>query len=341
MIKDEKLNIYENIKNEVIKNILENDLIQNKDKIVVAVSGGPDSMCLLTILNDLKKTFLDMYNISYDIIVAHVNHGIRKESDSEKEYVENFCKKLNVPFYYLKEDVEDLAKKKKMSIEACGRDVRYEFFDKVKKETNSTKIAVAHNLDDNVETILLNIIRGCGLKGLIGMDFFSNYIIRPLITIEKKYILEYNIYQNLNPCFDKTNEENEYLRNKVRNLLIPTLQKEYNENFSNNIIRMKEILTNDENFLEEYTNNILEKCVTKKEDKILFNIDILLNTHISIALRGIREIINMKLGNLDGISNIHINDIYKLLKNHIKGKKYIIGNKFTIEILKKNIAIIY
>lgn len=342
MIKDEKLDIYTNIKNEVRKNILDNKLIQNNDRIVVAVSGGPDSMCLLTILNDLKEIFAREYEISYELIVAHVNHMIREESDSEKEYVESVCNKLRLPFYYLKEDVEALAKKEKLSVEACGRKVRYDFFDKIKKKTKATKIATAHNLDDNVETILLNIIRGCGLKGLIGMNFWHNDIIRPLLTIEKKYILEYNIYQNLKPCFDNTNNENIYLRNKIRNILIPLIEKEYNSNFSNNIIRMKDVLTNEENFLKEYTNNILSECIiTKCKDKIVFKSRILIDCHIAISFRCIREIINLKVGNLNEISNVHISDIYKLLKNNIKGKKYIIGNKFTFEILGKDKAVIY
>ena len=229
-----------------------------------------------------------------------------------------------------------------MSVEECGRKVRYDFFEKVKKETGASKIAVAHNQDDNVETILLNLIRGCGLKGLTGMDFLTNYIIRPLLTIEKKDILEYNIYQNLNPCIDITNNQNIYVRNKIRNILIPEINKEYNSNFSNNVIRMKEILLNEENFLKEYTNNILSECViTKKNDKILFDTKLIIDSHIAISYRIIREIINMKVGNLVSIGNIHINDIYKLLKNNLKGKKYIMGNKFTIEIISKNKAVIY
>lgn len=338
----EKLNIEDKIKNEVLKNIIENNLIQNNDKIVVGVSGGPDSMCLLNVLKDLKEKLENEYSINYKLVVAHINHGIRKESNDEKIYVENFCKKINIPFYYLKEDVESLSKKEKLSVEACGRKVRYNFFSKIKRETNSTKIAVAHNLNDNVETIMLNLIRGCGLKGLIGMDFKTDDIIRPLLNIEKKDILEYNKYTKLNPCFDYTNDENIYLRNKIRNILVPKITNEYNENFSNNIIRMKEILSNDENFLEEYTNNILSKCIIEKEkNKVVFDTNILLKEHIAISYRLIREIISLQNGNLDGISYVHLQDIYILLKNNIKGKKYIIGNKFTIENLGKNKTVIY
>ena len=231
MIKDERLDICKRIQKEVSNNIIQNNLIKNNDKIVVAVSGGPDSMCLLTVLNDLKSLFKKKYNINYELVVAHVNHSIRLESENEKIYVENVCEKLNIPFFYLKENVEAISKERKISVEACGRKIRYKFFNDVKNKTNATKIAVAHNLNDNVETVLLNLIRGCALKGLTGMDFLSNEIIRPLLTIEKKYILEYNIFQNLNPCFDYTNNENIYLRNKIRNILIPLLEKEYNSNF--------------------------------------------------------------------------------------------------------------
>ena len=172
----------------------------------------------------------------------------------------------------------------------------------------------------------------------------NKYITKQQLLEAKEYkdILEYNKYTKLNPCFDYTNNENIYLRNKIRNILVPKITNEYNENFSNNIIRMKEILSNDENFLTEYTNNILSRCViNKSEERILFNSKIIVDSHIAISYRLIRQIINMKLGNLETISNIHINDVYKLLKNNIKGKKYIIGNKFTIEILDKNKAVIY
>ena len=159
------------INNKVEETIIKNSLINNNDKIVVAVSGGPDSMCLLNVLCDLKNTFKEKYNICYELFVAHVNHMIREESEYEKEYVENFCKLKNIPFYYLKKDVKKISKELKISEEACGRMVRYDFFEEVREKTNSTIIATAHNLNDDVETILLNIIRGTGLNGLTGIDY--------------------------------------------------------------------------------------------------------------------------------------------------------------------------
>lgn len=340
--KENKDGLVNNILEIVKNNIIDNNLIKNGDKIVVAVSGGPDSMCLLNTLYLLKNVIKEEFNIQYDFIVAHVNHMIRKESDDEKIYVENYCKKLNIPFFYLKENVVEMSKKIKMSEEACGRKIRYDFFEKVLQENNCTKIATAHNLNDDVETILLNIIRGCGLKGLNGMDFKYKNIIRPLVNIAKKDIMEYNILQNLNPCIDKTNFENKYVRNKIRNLLIPTLETEYNGNIVSNIIRMKTILQKDEDFLKKYTENVVKNSIIDNNiSSVKFDFSIILKEHESIKYRAIRAIIELKLGNLDGIENIHVMDIFKLLENNIKGKKYIIGNKFTIEIVKKNIAIIY
>ena len=325
----------ETIINIVKENIINNNLIKENDKVIVAVSGGPDSMCLLDTLNRLKD------ELKFSLVVAHVNHGIRKESDDEKIYVEKYCKARNISFRYLKVDVPKISKERKISEETCGRNIRYEFFEKVREEENADVIAVAHNLNDNVETIMLNIIRGCGLKGLVGMDFKFNKIIRPLLTIEKKDILLYNNKLELNPCFDKTNEEEIYARNKIRLSIIPKIQ-ELNPNFVDSISRMKNIIKDDNDFIEKYTDNIFENVIIDEdESKIVFDFSKFMNEHDSIKSRIIRKIIERKISNLDGIENIHILDISKLLSKNIKGKKYIIGNKFTIEIIKKNIAVIY
>ena len=337
-----KENIFEYILTKIEQNIIDNNLVKDNDKIVVGVSGGPDSMCLLDSLIKLKNKFYEKYNISYSLVVAHVNHMIREESKGEKIYVENFCKKYDIPFYYLEEDVKVNSKKEKMSEEAYGRKIRYEFFEEVRVKENATVIATAHNMDDDIETILLNMIRGTGLKGLTGMNYKYKNIIRPLLNIEKSDILEYNTRYELNPCIDKTNFENIYSRNKIRNVLIPTLKEEYNSNIKQSIIRMKSILEKDEDFLDNYTQNLVnDALIDNNINSIKFNFSGFMKEHDSIKLRTLRKLLETKCGTLDGIGNIHIMDIKELLENNIKGKKYIIGNKFTIEIIKKNIGIIY
>lgn len=337
----ENKNVVDAIETELENNIIRKSLIDDGDKLVVAVSGGPDSMCLLTSLIDLKEILEKQYSIKYSIVVAHVNHMIREESEKEKEYVENYCKKENIPFYYLKKDVKTLSRQERMSEEAYGRMIRYDFFNEVLEKEKAQKIVTAHNANDDIETILLNIFRGCGLKGLTGIEFKYKNIIRPLITVGKKDIMKYNDLKKLNPCIDKTNFELICTRNKVRNVLIPEIENEYNPNILNSILRMKNILAEDEEFLNNYTLNIVKHSIIEYNENIKFNYEKILKEHISIRKRAIRELIKLKINNLDGLSNIHINDILELLQNGHKGKKYIMGNKFRIEILSKNIAILY
>lgn len=326
----------------IICSILTSKCIINNDKIVVAVSGGPDSMALIDILYNSKNVFKERYNIKYNLVVAHVNHMLREESKDEKIYVERYCGDRNIEFYYLEKDVEKESIQYKMGTEEYARKIRYEFFEEVRIKTNSNKIAVAHNLNDNVETILLNIIRGSGIKGLCGMGYTYNYVIRPLIDIPKKDLLDYCISNELSPCFDKTNDQDIYMRNKVRLNLIPTIQKEYNSNFINNILRLRQLAILDEEFLNSYTVNIVDNSIQKNDKNgIVFNFEDILKQSESIKQRSIREIVYRKLNNTQGLENVHVLDILKLLENNTPKKKFIIGNKFTIEIIKKYIAKIY
>lgn len=313
--------------------IINNNLITSGDKLVVAVSGGPDSMALLVSLNKIKE------EIKFEMVIAHVNHKIRKESDSEKIYVENYAKKMNLQFYYLEKDVISEAKSHKMGIEEYARKIRYDFFYEVKNKIGANKIVIAHNLNDKVETIMLNIIRGCSLKGLIGMEHKSNDIIRPMLDITKNEVMDFCKENNINPCIDKTNFENIYTRNKVRLDLIPMIEKNFNPNFVNRINDMSCLVKFDEEFLEKYTDKIVKDSIKfVSYDNIIFNYENIMKEDTSIKLRAVRKIINNLLKNVQGIEKKHIFDIIKLLKNNITGKRYIIGNKFEIVILKKNEA---
>ncbi len=313
--------------------ILKNNLIKENDKIVVAVSGGPDSMTLLVILNKLKE------QLNFDIVVAHVNHKIRQESEEEKVYVEKFCKDTNTKFFYLEKDVISEAKKHKMGIEEYARKVRYDFFYKVKEETKSDKIAIAHNLNDKIETIMLNMIRGCSLKGLTGMEYISNDIIRPMIDITKNEVLDFCKCNNINPCIDKTNFESIYTRNRVRLELIPMIEEKFNPNFLNRVNEMSKLIAYDNEFIQKYTEKIVsESIISSLEDNIIFNYENIMKEEMAIKLRAVRNIINKLMKNVQGIEKKHILDIIKLIDNNIVSKRYIIGNKFEIVIIKKNVA---
>ena len=144
------------LEEKVLKTIKEYKLIETGDKIVIGVSGGPDSICLLNVLNNLKK------KLNFEIVVAHIKHMIREEADMETEYVQEFCKKIGVECFVKKINVIQLSKESRVGTEETGRKIRYDFFREVKKKTDSNKIATAHNSNDNAETVLMNIIRGSG-----------------------------------------------------------------------------------------------------------------------------------------------------------------------------------
>ena len=271
---------YIGMKEKVEKTILKYDLIENGDKIILGVSGGPDSMCMLNILKDLQNTNLKKLN--YEIIVAHVNHMIREESIEDEKYVEEYCKKNNIEFYSKSIDIPKIVNTKKIGEEEAGRIARYEFFDELLEKTKANKIAIAHNKNDRVETVLMNELRGSGLSGLKGIEPRRGKYIRPLIEIEREEIEKYCEENKLEPRIDKTNFENIHTRNKLRNCLIPYIKKEFNPNIIETINRLSEIVTEQEKYIDEIVRekyeemNIKERINNssiKKEEKNANEID--------------------------------------------------------------------
>ena len=307
------------LKKEVLDTIKKYKLIEPEDKIVIGVSGGPDSICLLNILNELKK------ELSFKICVAHINHMIREEADEETEYVKEFCKKLNIECFVKRIDVIKIANNLKRGTEETGRQIRYEFFNEILKKTNSNKIATAHNNNDKVETILMNILRGSGTSGLKGIEAKrENKYIRPLIEISRDEIEEYCIKNNLHPKIDKSNNENVYTRNKVRNIVIPYIKKEFNPNIIKTINRLSEVATEENDYLDKITkeqfNNLLVENNEKKE--IILDLKKFNSLELVIKRRIILYTVSRLLNSIAGIEKVNIDDIIKLCSNNI-GNKYL------------------
>ena len=313
---------------QVNENIQKYNLLKAGDRVLLGVSGGPDSVMLLLALNELKQ------KLGIEIFVAHVNHMIRKEAGQDEMFVRSMCDSMKIECHVLTFDVLCEAKRLKISTEECGRNIRYEFFNKLVKDLSLNKIAVAHNLGDNAETILMNMIRGAGLSGICGMEFCNNNIIRPMLNIDKRDILEYLDDKQIKYAIDKTNLENDYTRNNIRNRIIPLLE-EINPNFLNGIYRMSESLKQDKEAIDKFVGDEA-KTITlqKKNDEIVIDIKAFDLKQDAIKLRIIRYLLNELLGTLQGIEKIHVEDICKLLSKKVTRKKYILGNKFTVEILR-------
>lgn len=314
----------------ILNTIKKYNMINVGDKVVVAVSGGPDSMALLNTLLNLKN------EREFEIVVAHVNHMIRAVANDETEYVEQFCKKHNIACHIKYVDVIKKADAEKISTEEAGRNARYDFFEEVLKNEGANKIAIAHNANDNAETVLMNIIRGTGVSGLKGIEpVRNNKYIRPLIETGRRDIELYCEEKKLHPKFDESNKENLYTRNKVRNLLIPYIEQNFNPSFIEAVNRLSD-LANQENMYIDKTviNSYNNMCICEKN--VENDNDFLEEVAIDLKkFNCVDEFLKSKIvllcatkifGSTKGVEKKHIDDIISMCSKNI-GNKYLTPNK--------------
>ena len=299
--------------------------MKKKNLVVIGVSGGADSICLLDLFLKIKKKF------DLKIIVAHLNHDLRgKESDRDENFVKNICAKQyqnkKIIFEYRKICVKNFAKEKKINLEEAGRLCRYNFFRDLCKQYDADKIATAHNKNDNVETVLMKLIRGCGSDGFSGIRPIQNKIIRPLINISRDEIEIYCKKNNLDFVTDSSNLDSFYTRNKIRNKIMPVL-KEINPNFLDTIVRSIKIIDTENNYLRQKAEKIINGFVCDKKnffldlDKINCLPNILQNKIVYLMIKKI-------LG--DGFCYKNINSVLELIKKN-NGKKVFIGKNIVAE----------
>ncbi len=198
-----------------VEELKKSGLIKKNEKILIAFSGGPDSVFLYNLLFFLKEYY------SIEISLIYVNHNLRKDVKNDLNFVEEFSKENNVPLYIESVDVRKYAAENKKSIELAARELRYEAIEKVLQNLNYDKIATGHNLDDNIETFIFRLLRGTSLKGLKGIPSERKNIIRPILQFEKKEILNYLQENKKSYIIDYTNSENDYTRNYIRNEIFP------------------------------------------------------------------------------------------------------------------------
>ena len=320
----------------VLQTIKKYNLIQNNDKIILAVSGGPDSIAMLNCLFNLKIKLEEKENLRFQIYVAHVNHMIREEAKSDETYVQELCDKLNIPFFSKSIDVKKIAYNNKMGIEETGRIERYNFFNEVMEKTNGNKIAIAHNKNDKIETIIMHLLRGTGLNGLIGLEpIKNNKYIRPLLECSRQEIEEYCEKNNLNPKIDKTNFDNTYTRNKIRNIVIPYVKQEFNPNIIETLDRLSDLVKEEELYITKQVEKIyMEICICESKSKIILNLKQFNYQDKVIKSKILLYTITKIFGDSKGIEKIHIEDLIKLCSNNI-GNKYLMPNK-NLKVLVKN-----
>lgn len=206
--------------------IEEHHMLEQQDKVIVGISGGADSVCLLFMLTKLRDEWKESGEGTLEITAVHVHHGLRGESaDADEQYVRKICREWNVPLVVYHKKVKELAKAWNMSEEEAGRKARREAFLEVRNQCSDPKIALAHHRNDNAETVLFHLCRGTDVRGIGGIAPVSGFWIRPLLNIGRREIESYLEKMGISYCTDETNEENVYARNKLRNQIIPQLEE--------------------------------------------------------------------------------------------------------------------
>lgn len=312
-------------------------LIENGDRVVLGVSGGPDSICMLNILNKIMKEKL----IDFEIVVCHVNHGLRENAVLDEEFVKDFCEKIGVQCFVKHVNLKQVAEEQKRGLEETGRIIRYEFFDEILQKTNSNKIAIAHNINDKAETIIMNVLRGSGPAGLVGIEAQNGKYIRPLIEIKREEIESYLEEQKIVARHDESNDENIYTRNKIRNIVIPFIKEEFNPNIIDTLERLSDIIKEQEEYLEFQTEKCYnEVCLEEINGEIVIDLKKFNSLEKVIQKRVILYSVKKIFGSTKGIEKIHIEDIIKLCNNNI-GNKYLTPNKnLKVEIKMKKLRIL-
>ncbi len=286
------------------KTIKEYSLISKGDRVLVGLSGGADSVCLTHALYSIKD------EIGISLYTAHVNHGIRgSEAARDEEFAKAFSASLGIECFTLNTDIPSYASANKLSEELAGRQIRYEFFKKLQKEHGINKISTAHNKNDNAETLIMNFMRGSSINGLCGIPYKRDDIIRPLLDVSREDIERYCGENGLAYVTDSTNFTDGYTRNKIRHILIPLIQREFNSNFINTVTENAVMIKEDTAYIEKYADMAYKDIVNNGSVKI----NELLKLDMPLQRRVIRHMLKYAYTSLNDISAGYVNDILTLI----------------------------
>ena len=256
----------EKIEQKALRFIEEKKLIDKGDKILVALSGGPDSVFLLHLLKKYERKF------RIELGAVHINHMIRgKSANAEEEFCRELSLNLGIKFFSLRRNVKEYSRGKKISVEEGGRIIRYAEFDRTLKKFGADKLATAHNCSDNAETVLLNLIKGTGLKGISGIPVKRGYIIRPILNLKKDEILEYLNRHGIDFKTDESNLSGNYERNFLRLNIIPLIKERLNPDFENSLLNSSEIFRSFSTFLEKRMSLEPEKIFEFRSNELKIN----------------------------------------------------------------------
>lgn len=309
-----------NTTDKVRNTIIRHRLIERGERVLLALSGGSDSVAMLHILIALSK------EMGFSVCAAHLNHNIRQEAAGDEKFVRELCRKEGIECFVRSVDVLEYAKANNLSSELAGRELRYGFFEELKREKGIDKIATAHNKNDSAESVLLHLIRGCGIEGLSGISpKRDGHIIRPVIELSKKEIEEYCKENSFDYVVDKTNFEADYTRNKIRLLLMPVIEKEINPNFIETVTQNADIFSEAAEFLDSCAQKVYNKvCSGNSAD-----IAALMKENTAVIRCVLQRLYCEYRGKPEKLSVKYINELIRLLKSGETSKTLNLPNKIS------------
>ena len=296
--------------------IREHNLVRGNEPLLVGVSGGPDSVCLIHILASLSET------LGIKLHIAHLNHMLRgAESDDDAEYVSALAHELGIPATIERREVKAYQKEYRLSLEEAAREVRYAFFSEVAHSLGADTVAVGHTTDDQIETILMHLVRGTGLAGLRGMQPLSALrspggvelkIVRPLLEVTREETEAYCAARGLSPRSDSSNLVPNQLRNKIRSQLVPLL-REYNPDIDKALLRMASAADSDLAYIEKEVSRVWGKVAREQPDGIAIDREGFLKLHPALRRHLVRSALQRLLGDLQDIESVHIESLLDAL----------------------------
>lgn len=321
--------------NQIREYIRQQHMFHKGDRVVVGVSSGADSMCLLSVLMKIQKEY------SLTLFVVHVNHQIRgTEANLEEQYVHDFCVRNNIHVHCVQRNVQAIAKRIGCSVEEAGRKVRYEIFQEECDQENCHKIAIAHNMNDNAETVLFHLFRGSKIEGMSGIHSVNQKIVRPLLQTKRETIEAFLKQEGISYCTDSSNLSLDYTRNKIRNRILPYVREEINERAIEHIVSFAREMEHVSAFLNRLTDTVYPQIVNQKDNRAELNLELLKQQdpilQRSIMKRAIETVCRAK----KDIEEIHVQSALELA-NKQTGKKIslpyhiIVQRGYTTLIVKK------
>ncbi|MEE1086222.1 MAG: tRNA lysidine(34) synthetase TilS [Schaedlerella sp.] len=285
----------------VEKYIRKNGMFTTEDRVIAGISGGADSVCLFFVLLELKK------KLGIEFIAVHINHQIRGKSAEEDEvFVKKLCEKYSIKLEIFHKNVVSIAKNRKQSLEEAGRIVRREAFEEVLRKYEGTKIALAHHQNDNAETLLMNLSRGTGLKGLCGIRPVNGVYVRPLLCMSRREIEKFLEEHGESFCTDETNSDTIYTRNSLRYEVIPVLEKNVNTHAVRHMNEAMEQLLELEEYMEEQTELAWKNCVCEKDGGLFVYREALEKYPAILRKMLLRKCIGQLDGGLQNLGQVHV-----------------------------------